>query len=108
MKKVSTDTTDLGIYEDDGNDYTLSLRRIRPTNEISLVGEKCTTEEMGLYAVVTCQDGIPITRYVIAESEDGAYGQALCHVDYEEREQVDLVSVTRLPLMIRGWGSRRF
>ena len=70
---------------------------------------------IGLYSVTFQLPSGPVTRYVLAESAEGAAEQATCGLedlgDFGDKDQdyyqANAISV-RLPLLLRGWGHRRF
>jgi hypothetical protein len=77
------------IIED--KDYELHLAR---------TWDGTVYEILGLYRVTT-RDGID--HYVIAEDKDGAISQSNCGID-----QKDDRTAVAIPLIIRGWGNRKF
>lgn len=105
IRRITLET--LGLKEIDGScivhcqdsEYKQVLARKYQTGE---------AEVLQLYQV-TFEDHV--TKYVLAESEAGAVGQASCQnglqiVDREAYEKTAIV--TRLPMRIRGWGSTEF
>lgn len=88
----------LEIAQDEN--YKLHLARDLDTN---------TPEILNLYAVWFKLAGGEETRkyYVLAEDEAGASHQVHCHKSLCNVETVE-TSVTRLPLMLRGWSGNEF
>lgn len=91
--------------------YEYALREVRKEEE-----EEVKTTNY-LYEVVSppgngAPDQPPVTTHVLAESEERAFGQAMCYIGVQSdkaRVAYRLASrVTRLPLVIQGWGERTF
>ena len=113
MAKIISDGLDLVIYEDDN--YDLHLARKEDA-------EQHNGKFFGLYLVSLTyklnpeRNSITSNHYVIAESEEGAIGQATCGLpgglDHSWKKCVEdgtlKANASRIPVQIRGWSSKTF
>ena len=108
------DRTENGLRQVVGECGTFQIQE-RPDYSLTLTRRhEGETQEIGLYGVLVSGSFKSERVYVLAESEDGAVGQARCalkleryHVDEDVEQQIRL-HVERLPLVIRGWSGNRF
>jgi hypothetical protein len=106
-EKCAGDASTLTVYQD-GN-YNYVLGRLRDKPGVHLAGETQEVEPMGLWHVTFYLDDILTERYVLAEDEQGAIGQATCEIHYNHRdERVKGAMALKIPVRLRGWGKQEF
>jgi hypothetical protein len=102
MRIIDVEASKLQIAERD--DYSFTLAR----------QYNGATQEMHLYGVLVAAPFRSEKVFVLAESEEGAIGQAQCACGLETyRTAPEVLAQTtfhaeRIPLVIRAWGATRF